>query len=426
MYDIDPKAVFAHERVFENPRAVARMRRMLGAMGIEEKDVPVVGMRDVDRILEVAGATDDVAGERVLAGGHGRVRQGVLKLENDPVIVFNTFVWDPAQRAEALRQYAHPVGRRLAHLFGGAGTEFAYSPRELLTPDRDEFVCQGGWGIHTIAGCLHKCDYCGQGYVVNLMLDLEDFCVQLEKMFAERPQQKLYRYDLFSDILAFDPEYGAAEVVGECFDRTDDKYLLLYTRSNNVQHLVDLPYKTHTLANWTLSMETVCREIERDSPSLDERIEAMRICQDAGYVVRAGFSPIIPIADWRRETTDMLERLFARVKPDVLRCWVLAMMEADEFERIFDASQMDPKFMRRMREEAHALKGLHGAPFPLDVRAEIYEYYLDEVQRISPETRVALCTEHPKLWDLLGHKTGMKRDDMYCCCGGLSVPASGR
>ena len=34
MYDLNPKAVFAHERVFDNPRAVARMERMLDAMGI--------------------------------------------------------------------------------------------------------------------------------------------------------------------------------------------------------------------------------------------------------------------------------------------------------------------------------------------------------------------------------------------------------
>jgi hypothetical protein len=283
-------------------------------------------------------------------------------------------------------------------------------------------VCQGGWGIHTLGGCVHKCAYCGQGFLVNVQLDLEDFADDLGRMFAERPEQKLYRYDLYSDVLCFEPEYGASEVLGSAFDATDDKYLLLYTRSDNVQYLADLPYREHTLANWTLSMDTVCRTIERDSPPLEARIRAMRFCREAGYVVRAGFSPIIPVRDWRRETTEMLERLFAEVRPEVLRCWVLAMMDAEEFERIFDTEAMDPAFMRRVREEADALSGQHIAPFPLDVREAIYAYYLDEIRRLSPETPVALCTEDPRLWERLEDRLPMRPGEMFCCCGGLSVP----
>jgi DNA repair photolyase len=268
---------------------------------------------------------------------------------------------------------------------------------------------------------VHKCDYCGQGFIVNLMVDIEAFCERLARMFEERPEQKLYRYDLHSDILAFEPEYGASEVLARCFAEYD-KYLLLYTRSDNVEWLADLPCREHVPINWTLSMDTQARVIERDSPSLAERIEAMRFCQEQGFTVRAGFSPIIPVADWRRETTEMLELLFERVEPEVLRGWVLAMMEAEEFETMFDASMMDETHMRRMREEADALKDAHHAPFPLDVRAEIYAHYLDEVQRISPKTPFALCTEHPELWNMLEAKLHMKPNHMFCCCGGLSPP----
>ena len=420
VYKLKPKAIFAHKRVYDNPRAVARMERMLDAMDIPRSSVPTVTMDDVDTIVQVAGATDDIANEEIVKGGHGRVRQGILKLAHDPVMVFNTFVWDPADRVPPTKEFVNPHAKRLVRLFSGVGRDFAFSKRELLRKGQD-YVCQGGWGIHSIGGCVHKCDYCGQGFIVNILLDLEEFCDALTEMFHERPEQKLYRYDLFSDILAFEPEYGCSEVVGECFAK-NDKYLLLYTRSDNVQHLVDLPHKDHVLANWTLAMDTQCREIERDAPTLENRIEAMRICQQAGYAVRAGFSPIVPVANWREETTQMLELLFSRVQPEVLRGWVLAMMDAAEFERMFDVSKMDQKFMKRMREEAQALNGSHGAPFPLDVRAEIYAYYLDEARRISPETPFALCTEHPKLWEMLEDKLAMKPDNMFCCCGGLSTP----
>ncbi len=425
MYDIEPRAIFAHERVYENPRAVARMERMLAALGVPASAVETVTAADAERIAETAGATDEVATEELVRAGHGRVRQGILKLEHDPVLVFNTFVWDEENREPPPREFRHPQARRLAKLLAGVGADFAFSRRDLLTP-RDHYVCQGGWGIHTIAGCVHKCDYCMQGFLVVLQLDLEDFCDRLRAMFRQRPEQKLYRYDLYSDVLCFEPEYGASAVLGECFDETDDKYLLLYTRSDNVEYLLDLPWRTHTLANWTLSMDTVCRTIERDSPPLGARIEAMRKCREAGYVVRAGFSPIVPVRQWRRETTGMLELLFSRAEPEVLRCWVLAMMDADEFERIFDTEAMDPAFMRRMRQETDAMRGQHEAPFPLDVRAEIYAHYLDEIARLRPEMPVALCTEHPKLWEMLEDRLRMTPGAMFCCCGGLSAPGGWR
>ena len=419
MYSLNPRAVYVHKRVYENARAVDRMQRMLDAMGISERDVPRVDLRDLDEILERAGATEDLA--ELTGGGHGRVRQGHLKQAHDPVMVFDTFVWDESRREESKREFRNPHARRLHRQFCGVGEDFAYSRRDLLTPSALHYVCQGGWGIHTLSGCVHKCDYCGQGFVVSIMLDIEDFCEHLTRMFRARPEQKLYRYDLYSDILAFEPEYGASEVLARCFAEHDN-YLLLYTRSSNVEFLADLPCREHVPINWTLSMDTQARLIERDSPSLAERIEVMRFCQEQGFTVRAGFSPIIPIADWRRETTEMLELLFQNVEPEVLRGWVLSMMDAAEFDKMFDASTMDQGFMNRMREEAPALDGAHQAPFPLDVRAEIYAYYLDEVQRLSPQTPFALCTEHPKLWEMLDARLRMRPGKMFCCCGGLSVP----
>jgi hypothetical protein len=131
---------------------------------------------------------------------------------------------------------------------------------------------------------------------------------------------------------------------------------------------------------------------------------------------------VFPIADWRRETTEMLELLFSKVQPEILRAWVLAMMEAEEFEQMFDVEMMDPDHMHRMRAEAHALQGERHAPFPLDVRAEIYSYYIDEIERLSPETPFALCSEHPDLWTMLASNLRMDPDNMFCCCGGLSAP----
>ena len=171
-----------------------------------------------------------------------------------------------------------------------------------------------------------------------------------------------------------------------------------------------------------MATDTQSIKIERDTPSLDERLVAMKKCEDAGYVVRAGFSPIIPHVGWREEATVALEKLFATATPDTVRLWVVSMMLVKEAEQIFGPENLDPKFLNAMRETASEMDGKHSGPFPPQARAEIYAHYIDEIKRISPDTPVSLCTEERLMWDMLENKLEMSPDDLFCCCGQFSVP----
>jgi len=417
VYELHPPRVFVHKRVYENDKAIARLERMLDGLGnppFEEVDD-----RDTQTVIDAAGAREDLPVQS------GRVRQGIEKVQHDPVMLFSTFVWDPDKRKPVEKQYKNPRARNIALHMAGAAQNFAYSRREQAdgTDPKRPYVCQGGWGIHTIEGCVHKCDYCTQSYFVSFMLDLEDFVVDLERNFRERPHQKLYRYDLKSDYVCFEPEYGASELLGECFAR-NDKYLLVYTKSNNIDHILGLPYKEHMPCYWTLATETQCSQIERDTPSLDQRLEAMRKCQEAGYVVRAGFTPIVPHRNWREEATEAIEKLFATAAPDTVRLWVVSMMLAKEAEQIFGADNLDPKFVDEIRKAAPEMDGKHSGPFPPHVRTEIYAHYIDEIKRVSPRTPVNLCTEERQQWEILADKLEMSPENMFCCCGQYSTPKS--
>jgi len=413
MYKLSPGQVFVHERVYANPKATARLERMLAGLG--QPPFEVIGVDDADRVIEAAGASEELPVQSQ------RVRQGIEKIDADPVFVFNTFVWEPDKIRPASRDYSNPRAREVAKALAGMPPSYGRRERCDGRDQRRPYVCQGGWSIHSINGCVHRCDYCSLGYVVNFMLDLEEFAIDLERVFREHPEQMLYRYDLTSDYPCFEPEYGASEVLGECFQR-NGKYLLVYTKSNNIDHLLDLPYKKHMPCYWTVATETQCRVIERGTPSLDERLEAMRKCQEAGYVVRAGFSPIIPHIGWREEATAALEKLFAAATPDTVRLWVVCMMNCAEAEQIFGAENLDPRFLEMMRAAAPGLDDKKSAPFPRKARAEIYTHYLNEIKRISPGTPVNLCTEEREMWDLLADVLEMDPDNLYCCCGQHSVP----
>lgn len=186
-------------------------------------------------------------------------------------------------------------------------------------------------------------------------------------------------------------------------------------------HILHLP-KSNAVFYITLATRTVCEEIERRTPSMEERIEALRRCQEAGYVVRVGFSPIIPIQRWREEATECIELLFSKVSPDTVRLWVVSMAEPEEAGIIFDLSKLDQRFVEEMRRSADKIKGKHSSPFPSEVRAEIYAHYIDEIRRVSPETPVSLCTEELEVWEILSDRLEMSPYELYCCCGERSVP----
>ena len=156
-----------------------------------------------------------------------------------------------------------------------------------------------------------------------------------------------------------------------------------------------------------------------------ERIEALRLCQEAGFPVRVGFSPIIPTTNWREEATQCLEKLLAAVKPDTLRLWVLSLMGADELDKLIGFENLDARFVESARQIGPAVKHSFELPFTVEDRVEIYGHYIDEVKRISPDTPVSICSERRVIWDRLAHKLTMSPDDLYCCCGGFSPPRGG-
>ncbi len=417
MYTLKPPAIFVHKRVYRNARAVKRLEHMLKAMG----DPPVenVETADTEMIVERAGigATCPEWSDDLM--------NGLLKPQGDPVLVFNTFVWDASKRKKPDPKYKYKIANRLASTMAGVGEDFAYSRREVMDanhhPERS-YVCQGGWGIHSLNGCVHRCAYCDQAFIMTLMLDLENFADHVSRTLAARPHQKLYRYDMYSDSICFEPEYGASQILADVFAESKDQYLLFYTKSNNVDHLLKLKNRERCVFYTTLATDRAAREFEPGAPSLDQRIQALRRCQDAGYSVRAGFSPIIPIREWREDATIAIKKLFARVTPDTVRLWVLSMTSVPQLDAAMGLERMD----RRLADiaiRAHPEMGSSwNAPFPTEARAEIYRHYIDEIARVSPGTPVTLCSESPDAWDQLKDRLTMTPEHLFCCCGGLSIP----
>ena len=256
-----------------------------------------------------------------------------------------------------------------------------------------------------------------------MALNVEEFVEHVDKLMVENPWQTVFRFDVETDCLILEPEYGTCRALVDHYAGLHDRYLILFSKSDNVDFLLDLEHCGHTIMLWTLSTPTVSRHIEVDTATTEQRIEAARKCQEVGYTVRFKCKPIIPIANWREEATATFEMLLAALEPDNISMEMLFFDSVAELRELFDIELFDPDFMAMMEQwEASGQMTDKAHPIPPDFRQQVYDHYVAEIQRLSRETPVSLCAETRDMWDRMGGKLGMDSGSFVCNCGPIAVP----
>jgi len=428
MYTMNPRHIYAMDWALEDERNVRRLQRLLKGLGREMSEVKVLRAEDLPQAISDSGWI-------------GEVRQGAYEDSVDPDFVFTAFKWlTPEQRAEVGRSElyrrcvdAHNTygdckqwftGGRIQAMLGAAPFHH-YELRDHWKPD---LVCWTLHDIHSAWGCVHRCSYCQRGSVYVVNLNVEQFVDKVGELLQDAPWQKTFRYDVEQDVFALEPEYEACELLVRDFARRDDQYLILFTKSANTDFLLPLPHNGHTIMLWTLSTHTSSRLYEAGTGTMEERIEAARRCQEAGYTVRFKLKPIIPHHGWREETTQMLEYLYDLVQPDNLSMELVFVDSMAELDETMGKDTLDPDFVAAAAQ-AEAQRGdcwrhdLDGPkPFTFEVKQEVYRHVITESRRLSPQTPVTLCAETQRMWAALGDLLDGDPWNYPCNCGPHCTP----
>jgi spore photoproduct lyase-like protein len=431
MYTIDPPAVWVHESVLADERYATRVRRVLDALA---------------RPVEATTFTDaDLPG---MIRSHGlfdnRKRMGTLEPVRDPILVFNTFRFDGRmqERLAALHDAVgdeafegYPMSAHMDKMLLGHGAFRFNNHDAYLGPGgRRHMVCRAAWRIHAQDGCLHRCHYCALGGLLTVMVNVEDYIAQLDMLIQAHPAQDTYLIDDAADVLCLEPELGFLGPLIEHFgQREDDKYLLIHTKSANVDWMLDLDHRGRTVLVWTLSGATQARELEPRTGTMQQRVRAAAKLQQAGYPVRFKFKPIIPIVGWRRDLREAVRFLFAHVRPDNISLCTLVFLDIDCAKECLTAVPLDPEFVAAAERQAEQHATMDSAqvnwlcrPFPADLRAEVYRVALDEIRRHDADVPVCLTNESDDVWDEMRDVLGVSAGSFVCGCGPNSKPGMKR
>jgi len=95
------------------------------------------------------------------------------------------------------------------------------------------------------------------------------------------------------------------------FEEQNKHKVLFVTKSDNVKHLLEIKPHSQVIISFSLNADEVAKRWEKGAPSVDRRIEAGRKLSQAGYEVRVRIDPMVPVPDWEKQYTNLIDQIFA-------------------------------------------------------------------------------------------------------------------
>ena len=410
-----PEKVYVTEDVYEDGRAAACVDRLMTS--IEGADAERVSY----------GELNEIAPER----WSSIPKWGAAENPRDPDLVMTTAKFHTDEEKARFKERYPNLGVR--DLWGYTTKTWRRDGEPDWRQRTKGTICHSAWQLHSVCGCPFRCAYCWFGGLNRIFVNMEEYVEHLDEICQLGPFQRLYKWDNQTDVSCFEPEWGASKLLVEYFADKPDKYLEIYVgKSDNVGDLLPLGHKGKTILQWSLGARTQSTVIEPETAPWDQRVEAARRCQEAGYTVRFRFSPIVPVKNWQEENAELIDLIFARTRPDVISLCAFGWISLEEAKTCVDFSLLDPRYAAAMESAAPFLKERGftsggGRPIPHDARAYMFKFLIDEIRKHSRTIPIALCLETVEMWALFERELGMpmnpeKKSGYYCNCGPMCTP----
>jgi len=405
-----PARVYVLKDVWDRPEAARRAERFCaGCTGAEVRTFSYA----------------ELPGIVVEEGWDHFPRMGTLEEVPDPIPVLGLYRFDSEAVARDVRRMRQAYGGDGGFPFdaaaGGNAFTFFCSGLDEVRPN-PEHVCRPQWRLHLGRGCPHQCAYCSLGGYMLCHVNTEEFIERLADLVRQNPWQKTWLYDDVMDVPTLEPQLDSLGLLMEFFQATGDRYLIIHTKSDRVEPLIDAGAPRNTIIAWSLSGPTQARRVEPRTGTTEGRVEAARRCQEAGMTVRFKFKPIVPVPEWREEATYSVDLALSRTRPDNLSLCCLMWMQVEDLKACIAADLLDADLLARAEGAAEEMRGSHVAPFPTDAREEVYRHYLSEIRARDESIPVALSTESLEMWKRMGKDLGFTHVNYVCGCGFGSTP----
>jgi len=254
-------------------------------------------------------------------------------------------------------------------------------------------------------GCPFDCEYCFlYDYLAHqrptIFVNLPDILQRIKEIIAASasaavPSPGLFFHaGEFSDALAYDHLTNLSQPLVELFAPQRHARLEMRTKSDYVENLLGLNHNGQTVISWTFNPEEIAERIEHQTASLDERIQAARRVQEAGYWVGLRFDPIVWYPDWQTGYREMIDKIFSVLDPKKISDISLGMFRATPgLRRVIQHRVRQSWLLAGEVVQCEDKKYRYFKP----IRLEMYRAILGWIRAYAPNVNVELCMEAPEV-----------------------------
>lgn len=281
------------------------------------------------------------------------------------------------------------------------------------TPDPKnptDVVCPHFYELKWANGCNFNCAWCylngtyrflSRGKNPHLK-DIDTILDHLDYFFKNVNNRKfLLNSGELSDSLLFEnDEAPLTKKIIPKFMEQDRHKLLILTKSNQVDNLLNINAQNHVIVSFSLNSFKVAERWEK-APKVIDRIRAAKRLHDAGYVVRIRIDPMVPIQGWKREYLGLVDDIFSDFIPERITMGSLRGLQSTI------NNSKDTSWVKYLTETSN-----WGKKVDTGHRLAMYSTIINHLKNKYDYNNVAFCKETIDIWE----KLNMDFKKIKCNC----------
>jgi spore photoproduct lyase len=262
-------------------------------------------------------------------------------------------------------------------------------------------------------GCPYFCTYCYLAFVYRKFAPYIKININYDTMFKQVRKVSRYSSGKISfnmgemlDSLALDHITNLATMLVPFFSGFSKTFLMLLTKSSNVDNLLAVEPNDHTVVSWSLNSQQMIRTHEPGTASIDERIEAARLCQSHGYRIRFRIDPGIVYPGWQVDYADLIQKALTATEPENITLGMLRFLPGHR--QLAAGAYGD-----RARElcNHNFVRGASDGKLRYlpKQRIEFYTFLINTIRSFNRNVSISLCRETPEIWDVFKDRCEFKK-----------------
>jgi len=264
-------------------------------------------------------------------------------------------------------------------------------------------VCCNYLVVNLASNCPMDCSYCFlQDYLADApaltaYTNVDDALAEIDAVLRAHPERS-FRIGTgeLSDSLALDPLTDLSRQLVPFFAARPNALLELKTKTDCVDHLLDLDPAGRVVVSWSLNAASVITRDEPGTATLDERLAAARRVQHAGYRVGFHFDPLVEFDGWEQEYAAAVDAVAAAVDRAAV-AWIS-----------LGSLRLSPALAEAVRRRtalghvagAELVPGIDGkARVWRGLRLRMYRVLAARLRAALGDVPLYLCMEPPAVWE---------------------------